>query len=370
MKILYDHQSFSGTKYGGVARYFYDLIQSLQQQNGIEVELSVVFSNNVYLHNSDLINVKPYESVLGYNLTNKLVSHFNRLNSAFKVMRNNFDVFHPTYFNGYFLNFLNQKRPYVITYHDVIPEKFSSKYAELDGFDKAHKQKIINGASKIIAVSDNTKCDVLEHFNVPYEKIDVVHHTTHFISYKPSDSFTIDVPERYLLYVGNRENYKNFIAFTKAIFPLLIKDKDLRIICAGSNDFTKEEVDLFHHLKVQNRFLHYKIPNDDILYRLYQNATAFVYPSLYEGFGIPILEAFACGCPVALSTTSSFPEVAQNAGLYFNPYDAEEIMFQVENIINKSDLRLELVKKGFERLKDFTPNRLATQTRQVYQSVI
>jgi glycosyltransferase involved in cell wall biosynthesis len=370
MKILYDHQSFTGTKYGGVARYFYDLIHSIQLQKDIEVELSVLFSNNVYLQNSDLINVKPYESILGYKLTNKIVSHLNRLNSAFRVVRNNFDVFHPTYFNGYFLNFLNQKTPYVITYHDVIPEKFSSKYAELDGFDKLHKQKIIDGASKIIAVSDNTKCDILEHFNVPYEKIDVVHHTTNFIGYKPSDSFDIETPERFILYVGNRENYKNFIAFSKAIFPVLIKDKDLKIVCAGSHEFSKEEIDLFHQFKIQDRFFHYSIPNDDVLYRLYQKAQAFVYPSLYEGFGIPILEAFACGCPVALSTTSSFPEVAQNAGLYFNPYDAEEIAFQIENILNKPELRLELVKKGYERLKDFTPDRLATQTKLVYQSVV
>ncbi len=370
MKILYDHQSFTGQRYGGVARYFYDLIQSLQSQKDIEVELSVIFSNNFYLQNSDIVDVKAYESFLGNSLTNKLFSHLNRLNSALKLIRKDFDVFHPTYFNGYFLNLLKHKKPYVITYHDVIPEKFSSRYAELDGFDKAHKQKIIDGASKIISVSDNTKCDILEHFNVPFDKIEVVHHTTHFIGYKPAENFKINVPEKYLLYVGNRENYKNFTAFVKAIFPVLLKDKDLIVVCAGSHDFSKEEIDLFHQFKIQDRFQHYQIPNDDILYRLYQGAIAFIYPSLYEGFGIPILEAFACGCPVVLSTTSSFPEVARNAGLYFNPYDSEEIAYKVSEIIEKPQLRLDLVKKGFERLKDFTPDKMATLTHQVYKSVM
>ncbi|MFN3850073.1 MAG: glycosyltransferase family 4 protein [Spirosomataceae bacterium] len=367
MKVLYDHQSFTGAKYGGVARYFYDLMYALGQQKSVEIDLSLVFSNNVYLQNSEIFKVKSFKPT---GFTNRLFSHLNRLNSAVKVMRNDFDVFHPTFFNGYFLSFLKENKPFVITYHDVIPEKFSNKYAELDGFDKDYKQNIINKASKIIAVSENTKKDILDIFDVDASKIDVVHHTTHFISYKPIDSFNIETPEQFLLYVGNRDNYKNFDSFIKSVYPLLLKNEDLHIICAGNNKFTKDEMSLFNHLRIGDRLIHYPIWSDDVLYRLYQKAIAFVYPSLYEGFGIPILEAFACGCPVILSKASSFPEVAKNAAIYFNPLDSEEIASQIESVINKTELRLDLVKRGYERLKDFTPEKMANQTLDVYKSVL
>jgi glycosyltransferase involved in cell wall biosynthesis len=107
-----------------------------------------------------------------------------------------------------------------------------------------------------------------------------------------------------------------------------------------------------------------------VLYRVYQKAIAFIYPSLYEGFGIPILEAFACGCPVVLSDRSCFPEVGQNAALYFNPDDEEHIRHEVERVIDNAGLKLDLVKKGYQRLKDFSPAITARKTLDVYRSVV
>jgi glycosyltransferase involved in cell wall biosynthesis len=123
-------------------------------------------------------------------------------------------------------------------------------------------------------------------------------------------------------------------------------------------------------LGISEQVLHYEIQNDEVLYRVYQKAIAFVYPSLYEGFGIPILEAFACGCPVALSDRSCFPEVAQNAAIYFNPDNLESIAFGVERLIDSAELRLNLVKKGYQRLKDFSPENTAKKTLDVYRSVL
>ena len=369
MRILYDHQSFSGAKYGGVARYFYDLMHNLKYHQGVEVDLSLVFSNNEYLKNADVKKVFPFDYYFGYVLTNTLFSHLNRANSALQVTRHNFDIFHPTYFNDYFLTFLG-KKPFVITHHDVIPEKFSTKYAELDGFDKAYKQRVLDKASKIIAVSENTKNDLLHIFNIAPEKIEVIHHSTHFATYKPADGFDIPTPKRYLLYVGNRENYKNFDNFARAIAPILNKQDDLYLICAGSHQFSDAEQKLLHELHISEQVLHQDIPNDAVLYRMYQKALGFIYPSLYEGFGIPILEAFACGCPVVLSDRSCFPEVAQDAALYFNPDNKENITFEVEKIINSAEIRLELVKKGYQRLKDFSPENTAKKTLNVYQSIV
>lgn len=369
MRVLFDHQSFSGAKYGGVARYFYDLMHNLKFHQGVEVNLSLLFSNNEYLKNADVKKVFPFSYFLGYGLTNAVFSHVNRANSAMHIGLHRYDIFHPTYFNDYFLTFLG-KKPFVITHHDVIPEKFSTKYAELDGFDKAHKQRVLDKASKIIAVSENTRNDLLEIFHIAPEKIEVVHHSTHFATYKPDENFDIVTPERYLLYVGNRENYKNFDVFIRAITPILQKQPDLHLMCAGSNKFTETEHKLFHELGISKQVMHQEIPTDEVLYRVYQRAIAFVYPSLYEGFGIPILEAFACGCPVVLSDRSCFPEVAQNAATYFNPDNPEHIAFEVERLIDDAELRLSLVKRGYQRLKDFSPENTAKKTLNVYRNVL
>lgn len=369
MRVLFDHQSFSGARFGGVPRYFYDLMHNLKYQQGVEVKLSLLFSNNEYLKNADVKRVFPFTYFLGHGLTNALFSHINRANSAFQITRHNYDVFHPTYFNDYFMAFLG-KKPFVITHHDTIPEKFATQYAELDGFDKAYKQRVLDKAAKVIAVSENTKNDLLDIFHIAPEKIDVIHHSTHFATYKPEEDFDIIMPERYLLYVGNRENYKNFDVFLRAIRPILQKQPDLKLVCAGSNRFTETEQKLFHELGLSEQVLHQEVQNDAVLYRVYQKAIAFIYPSLYEGFGIPILEAFACGCPVVLSDRSCFPEVGQNAALYFNPDNEEHIAHEVERLIDSAELRLNLVKKGYQRLKDFSPENTARKTLNVYKSVI
>lgn len=368
MKVLYDHQAFSGAKYGGVARYFYDLMQNLKYEQNVDVQLALKFSNNDYIKNGDIQKIIPFDLFLGYAKTNMLFSHINRANSALKIALHDFDVFHPTYFKDYFLPFI-EKKPFVITHHDVIPEKFSTKYNALDGFDKSQKQKILDKASKIIAVSENTKQDILDIFNIAPEKVEVIYHSTHFSTFIPDENIKIKVPKRYLLYIGNRYNYKNFFVFIRSVAPILKKQADLFLICGGNGRFTVEEQKLLTELKITDRVLHREIENDDELYQLYKNALAFVYPSLYEGFGIPILEAFACQCPVVISDRSCFPEVAQDAALYFNPDDKEHIAHQIEKIVDDEALRKKLIAKGTHRLKDFSPTITALKTLNIYKSV-
>ncbi|MGY0039758.1 glycosyltransferase [Pedobacter sp. NJ-S-72] len=148
--------------------------------------------------------------------------------------------------------------------------------------------------------------------NIPAEKIDIVY-LAHTI--KTEVQTEVQTPENYILFIGNRTVYKNFIFFLKAVVPILKNRKDLFILCAGGNDFNEEETQLISESGVGDQLIQRNF-KDSELADYYKKALCFVFPSEYEGFGIPVLEAMACGCPVVLTNHSSFPEVAGDAGIY------------------------------------------------------
>ena len=367
MKILYDHQIFTGQKYGGISRYFFELIKRFDGIDNL-CKVATVFSDNVYYNKDFNPELMSLRSELDFKGKKKIISYINSRKSLSEIKKGEFNVFHPTYYDDYFLKKIKDK-PYVVTCHDLIHEKFSNQFENLKQDVSAFegKKQILENSSKIIAVSETTKNDILHYYDIDHSKIDVVYHGNSLINYKIEDKKLL--PEDYILFVGNRSMYKNFTFLVRSISDLLVENK-LKLVCVGGGDFNHEENSLINSLGLQDYIISKKIYDDRSLSNYYTNALFFVFPSLYEGFGIPVLEAFACKCPVLLSNGGSLKEVGGNAVLYFDPKDADSLRNTSKELIDNQCLRQEYIDKGTLRLKNFTWDKTFQETLKVYESVI
>lgn len=366
MKVLYDHQIFSDQVYGGVSRYFYEMMNYFLKDKEVNFELPILFSNNYYIENASFSKHKTFLKKIDFKGKDKLLNVFNCKKNIWSLKKQDFDIFHPTYYNPYFLDYIGGK-PFVLTIFDMIHEIYPEMFYPTDK-TSGRKRLLAEKAAKIIAISENTKNDIIKYFKIDHKKIEVVY-LGNSLKIQECSKIEMQLPDVYLLYVGDRRSYKNFETFIKSVAKLLIKDSSLNIVCAGGKKFGIKETRIFEELGISNKIYYYSISNDDLLVYLYKNAIAFVYPSLYEGFGIPILEAFSCGCPVALSDVSSFPEIAGDAGIYFNPKDSVSIREAVKNILDNDNLKNELKNKGYEQLKKFSWEKTAEKTKDIYKNI-
>ena len=365
MQLFFDHQIFSEQLYGGISRYFCELITGINKSSEHNAHLSLLWSNNIHLKEYN-INSLPYP----FPTKKRFLQKSNQLYNVIDCKLGNYDIYHTTYFNG-FLNNVTHSKPIVTTFYDMIYEKLSYQFAELavDKLVVKQKKEIADKASHLIAISESTKRDMIELMNISPERISVIHLGSSFVS----DSHKFIIAEQsdekpYILYVGNRSIYKNFNNFLKASIKSLKRYK-MSLVCAGGGEFNAHEIELIRSLSITDSVLQVAV-NDKILPELYKNATAFIFPSLYEGFGIPILEAFSCDCPCAISNISSFPEVAGNAALYFDPSDQDSMENAIDRIITDNALRKELIALGQQRLSLFSWQNTVKQTLDLYIKLV
>ncbi|MFC4233110.1 glycosyltransferase family 4 protein [Parasediminibacterium paludis] len=366
MKVLYDYQIFGMQDYGGISRIYTELLKAKLPENNFIPELPLRFSNNYYLNELKNVQYYPFFPKMALFKKVQIMNKFNKNYSINKIKLSKFDIFHPTYYDPYFLPYLD-KKPFVITFFDMIHEKFGSQYKEFaqDKTIYEGKQQLVKHAARIISISESTRKDLIEYFNVPAEKIDVIHLAT---SLGKSNNEPI-IKGDYLLFVGRRERYKNFNMLIVSLQPLFQNNKNLKLICAGGGIFSDDEVALINNLGIQDQVLQLPFNKDNILSNLYTHALAFLFPSLYEGFGIPVLEAFACGCPLILSNTSSLPEVAGDAAAYFNPYEANSILNSVNSVLHNNAYRQQLKEKGILRANNFSWKKTLMETENTYKKI-
>jgi len=366
IKVLYDHQIFSSQKAGGISRYFCELLRKIALDIDFDIELSVIVSNNIYLKNYNVIRYIDFFPKKDFKGKVRLMDYINRIKSIKKIKSKRYDIFHPTYYSPYFLKYLNN-RPFVLTVYDMIHEKFRYLFPSKDK-TSFYKKELCMKASKIIAISKNTKKDLIEIFGIDESKIEVVYLGSS-IKKENKKRLSFALPERYILFVGNRNGYKNFSNLVKA-YSLLVKEyKEIELLCVGGGNFNAKELKTFKKLNIEKR-VHHLWVMDEYLSTIYENALMFVFPSLYEGFGIPILEAFSCECPVVCSNTSSFPEIAKDAALYFEPTNVEDIYDTMVKLLSDNELKKILIKKGKERLKYFSWEKTVDKTKNIYRQVL
>lgn len=385
MKILYDHQIFTFQNYGGISRYFCELMDQFSKDPDIEQTLALHYSHNENLCNCHSLyqywssrskflcdtQIFPViRKVTHVDVLNRL--RINQRESVRLLREQDFDVFHPTYYDPYFLQYLQQK-PFILTVYDMIHELYPDYFSPNDP-TKIRKKELIERAEAIIAISESTKNDIIKFTNVDSDRISVVYLGNPFEyldqSHQVKNNFEHPILEKpYILFVGNRNGYKNFIFFIKSVAKLLKKDENLRIYCAGGGPFTPHELKILAELNIFSKVRFVKT-NDLIMKHLYENAQAFIFPSLYEGFGLPILEAFSCGCPALLSNSSSLSEVGADAACYFDPNDPESLIQSIETVLSDDHYREKLIRKGFERLKLFSWENTAHGTKKVYDNLL
>jgi glycosyltransferase involved in cell wall biosynthesis len=368
VRILYDGQIFRMQTAGGINRYFANIIGSLPHQFHPTLLVDRIRHVNYPSHP----NLKLYH--LGKhrfdNFSYRLSLYFSRIEDAVllrRIQNQGFDVFHPTYYTLLTdLEVTTYGPPAVITVWDMIHELFP-KEMDPTGQCAEEKRRAIMSAQRIICISESTKRDLLEKYPVREERVSVTYLAAEIhagMSHGPEP-----VPERpYYIYVGSRSSYKNFDGLLRALAKVVPGKKDLAL-CVVGTPFTDDENKLIKELNLVENVRHYEHPTDSHLAKLYRCSLGLVYPSLYEGFGIPPLEAMACETVAVVSNVSSIPEVVGEAGLMFDPKSQDQLIDILRSLPENEKLRAEMISKGKQRVKEFSWNKTVAQTLEVYQSV-
>jgi glycosyltransferase involved in cell wall biosynthesis len=294
-----------------------------------------------------------------------VVSAINALASRHAQRSCTYDFFHPTYYMPHFLRGLRGK-PFVLTVYDMTEEIYPGSSGGLEMFF-TRKRLLAEKAAHVIAISESTKRDLVRLYELPEEKVSVVHLANSLAPPPPESPRPVAAP--YLLVVGRRGGYKNFPFFIRAAAKFLDEHRDCRVVCAGGGPFTAQERTVLEEEGITEMVVLHDACDDEMLARLYRHAMCFVLPSLYEGFGIPILEAFACGCPVLSSDRSSLPEVGGDAVRYFDPSDEASLVSALEHTTHPDEAD-RLRHAGAQRLAQFTWQKAAEATKQVYRKVL
>ena len=348
---------------GGIGYYTHNLLEYLTR----------VDTQNEYIL-FETIQKKPEAPIPFINRPNVRSIYTSKALQKWRCRRERIDLYHGTNFR---LRGKGRKGN-IVTIHDLAfkhyPHFLKKKFGQFFSFLKTKRD--VQRANRVIAVSEHTAKDVVEFFKIEKEKVRVVYHgvDTDFRPDVPRASileikrkYHIGAPQ-YLLWVGTLEPRKNLRNLIHMYEQLESLHGEYNLILAGGLGWQYEDIlRMAQALGPKVQITGY-LPREDLV-PLYAGAALFVYPSLYEGFGMPLLEAMASGVPIVAAKTSSIPEVVGNAGILVDPLNVSEMGEAVRRVLTEPSLRASLTERGIQRARGFTWERAAQETLKIYQEV-
>jgi len=363
MRIAYDHSIFSEQQYGGVSRYFFEIARRIRLLDGYDVSvLSPLYVNN-YLEGDPDMNVWG-RHVNSLPRPRRLTQVFNGALVRWKLYRDHPDIVHETYHLG--TRLASARSRIVVTMYDMIHEKFP-QFFPTDDRTRKFKKAAVERADHVICISENTRRDLIELLGIEKEKTSVIH-LAHSLQLQNGATAKRAIDSPYIAYVGERGGYKNFSGLLHAFKQSPFLMKNFSIVCFGGGPLHAADRAAIADAGLKPEQVIHTSGGDETLYSVYSGASAFVYPSLYEGFGLPPLEAMSARCPVVASKASSMPEVCGDAAEYFDPSQPESIAAAIERAVSNGR-REKLIELGLSQIKKFSWTECARQTAAIYDAV-
>jgi glycosyltransferase involved in cell wall biosynthesis len=367
MKIIYDHQIFTRQQYGGISRYFYEISRRIPLLEGDSVEIFAPFHINEYLGFSASRGGGGIKvpKIRGASWATGVFD--SKLGKMFIKRKRDVAIHHETYYSMASYSPAPAKR--VITVYDMIHERFPDAFARDDKTSEI-KRHAVNRADHVICISESTRRDLIEMTGVSVEKTSVIYlgHSLTAATKLVTAKGTGGRP--FLLYVGARGGYKNFDSLLVAYSRSDKLRREFSLTCFGGGELTARESSLMKSLGLKAGDLILAGGGDAVLSNLYAAAAAFIYPSLYEGFGIPPLEAMSHGCPVICTNTSSLPEVVGNAAELFCPWDHDALTSSIERVVGSAERSAHLVAQGYQQVARFSWEKCALETLNEYKRLL
>ena len=370
MKVIFDGAIYSIQKHGGINRYFKNLMQHLPDSISLSLVTSVIPDDL-----PERVNVFQCYSPKWASSIKSLRRMFEARQCRNIYKREKADLVHVTYNRPLTRDYLGEPSkgdkpvPLVLTVYDFTHERFrdSIKNAERQ---VEWKRKAIQRADAIICISESTLQDLREYYPAESEKASVIYLADELGAVQ-ADQQGIEswLSNPYFLFVGGRVDYKNFQSLLPTFRKVHQKFPEFRLICVGK-PFGQLEQKLIDEAGLGDAVFSIGHASDRQLKMLYQRCRAFVYPSLYEGFGIPLLEAMGCGAPILASDRSCFPEILGDAGWLFDPENGNDITEKLMAVASGDFDRDEFAKRGLQRYTMFSWEKSASRTAELYQQLV
>ena len=364
MNIVYDYQNLSNPRHSGISRYFVELAARINRFAGCRAQIvSPIARSPILAEHRNLVDAVGFDLSGFTMLPDRVAWLVNEVlfRGYTAILRP--DIVHETDYGP--RRTAPRLSKIVTTVHDTIPERLPHLFRD---FDKAHarKQTAIARADHVICVSESTRRDLMEFYDVDPARVTV---TLLGSSLNPVEDKPVDIGMPYFLHVGSRFIHKNFGALVQAFADAGLHRTHC-LVNFSSIPFGRDEFQAIERLGLPRKRLIRVEGDDRQLALFYSGAEALVYPSLYEGFGIPVLEAMRCCCPVITSNVSSMPEISGDAAIYVDPNDVGSIATAMMRVASSPETRIQMIGKGMERERCFSWDRCAAQTHAIYKDVL